>query len=166
MFIAGNKNMHLGRILTLVIALICTACAAEQTPEMLIIGDWSQIESVPVTDEGVTLEISESQARYLTDGTSITSSIMEIDNVPDELATYRLDGKGTWRIENGMLFEQVSQINVRGTDGNPQAASIAKQMEQTITSAGESQTEILALSNDLMTLKNTETGLILRFEKK
>lgn len=153
--------------LSIAASLTLLACTGgEAPPEVLILGDWSQVEAVPVTEQGITLEISGTNASYFSNGTSRNSSKMKLISVPSALSTYQIQSEGIWRISDGIIVESISSIEIKGTEGNPQSEAIAQQMKNSILNAPESSTEILALTDRLLTLKDPNTGMILRFEKK
>lgn len=171
MSIAGNEDTSMTfNLKTLIVGFIASltlsACGASQAPEELIIGDWVQTKSVSIDDSGVSLDISDSTIRYLSDGTSQSSARLKIGNVPEALSTYQVDTAGTWRIEDAALIEGVTTAIVKSTSGNPQAAGIARQMQETIISAEETSAEILALTKTQMTLREAETNYVIRFEKR
>lgn len=147
-------------------AVVLNACGAAQSPDELIIGDWNQVKAISIDDAGVSLEISESSARYLSDGTSQSSARLKIGNVPDALSTYEVKSLGTWKIERSKLIETITNAEVISPNDSPQAAGIARQMQDTILAAEPSTADILALTKTQMTLYEAETNYTIRFERR
>jgi hypothetical protein len=153
-------------LLGLVTALALSACGVGPSADELIVGDWVQTKSIEVDDTGVSLEISDSSIRYLSDGTSQSSARLKIGNVPAALSTYQVEAVGTWAITKSNLIETITQADVINTSGNPQAAAIAQQMADTILAAEPSSAEILTLTQTQLTLRETEANYTIQFEKR
>ncbi len=115
--------------------VLLTACGATAAPEVLIIGDWTQVSDASVSNQGVDLKISETSVRYITGGASRSSSTLEIENVPEALSRYKIKTDGTWRIIDKKLIERVTTADIKGPPSRPQAAVVAAQMKATIETA-------------------------------
>ena len=100
-------------LLGLFTALALSACGVGPSAEELIVGDWVQTKSIEVDNAGVSLEISESSIRYLSDGTSQSSARLKIGNVPAALSTYQVEAVGTWSITESNLVETICKSPIK-----------------------------------------------------
>ena len=147
-------------------AVALSACNVTGSPDELIVGDWTQVKTISIVDAGVSLKISESATRYLSDGTLQSSARLKIENVPETLSTYDVKSVGTWKIEKSKLIESIADVDVTTASGTPQATAIARQMTETILTAEPSSVDILALTKTQMTLRETEANYTIRFERR
>jgi len=87
------------------VALTLGACSKADTPETLIVGEWTQAEVLTIEQAGVAVSMKDGTVNYAKDGSSKGTMVMSIGGMPDELANYNISTTGTWRIEENMLVE-------------------------------------------------------------
>ncbi|WP_427453680.1 hypothetical protein [Litorimonas sp. WD9-15] len=149
----------------LVTSAIALGACSKATPETLIVGDWKQGAPITIEEAGTTVSMTDTNITYAADGTSKGDVQMTLSGVPADFASYMISTTGTWKIEDGMLIEGISDIDVKPGSNAAQAIAIAAQMETAMAAEVESRSEIKTLTKDSLVVYQAETDLTMNFTR-
>ncbi len=147
------------------VAVLAVSGCSEKTPEQLILGDWKQVEAVTIDESGTSVTIKDTTLSYLKDGSSKGTMSMSLAGLPDDLANYDITTTGTWKIEDGILIETLTDASVSNPANSPQGNEIAGQMEAGMKGQPEGRSEIKELTKSSLVVYQKETDLSLSFTR-
>lgn len=149
-------------------AVSLAACGGSgaETPAELIVGEWVQTTPITISDSGATIQISNSMNTYRADGTTEGTASMTIQPVPVGVGGFEISAAGDWRLEDGILVEDLTDMDVKASGSNPQAFALAAQMQVGMQNQGESRSEIRELTKDSLVLYAPATDIEIRYTRK
>jgi predicted small lipoprotein YifL len=142
-----------------------TACGAK-TPEQLILGEWVQAAPVSMTEQGMTVTLSETSTHYKADGSVKGSATIKLGGLPDNMSTYVMAGNGTWSLVDGKLVETMNSANVMAAGDNANAKAVAEQMQDQFQGQTATTSEIIKLTKSELIVRDLESDITMNYKRK
>lgn len=150
----------LATVIIMAAAALLFSCGFERplTQAELLIGQWDQVGSVTVSQDGQEVTISDGEGEYRTDGTSLGEVTVTVAGLPKNLNSYKIISETSYILENNMLRETIIGAQVRAVGNTQEAAQVAALIQTSLMQTPSSQTIILTLNKDTLVVKEIKTG--------
>lgn len=151
----------------LAVAMTLGACSdtSAENPEALLVGAWTQSAPITMEESGVTISMTNGYVTYAKDGTSNGGLSMRFEGLPENMSKFDITSDATWRIEDGVIIENMVNANISSKAGSPQGEMMAAEMENVMREEAESRSVIKSLTKSELVIYQAETDLTLTYSR-
>ena len=133
-----------------------------------IVGTWTTDQPVTFSGEGLRTETSEGRTAYGPDRHFDYSGRLTIygEKLPAGGVSFRIAAKGDWKRERNLLSEDFTDVTLSSEVPNPALDRLADQLEGEMAAAPASVSEILALDETALKLRDRSDGRVTTYTRR